>query len=49
MAILAEAPAIIPFLSDMELNLDGLIEVVRSADRERACATPTIPRALTLF
>ena len=45
----AEAAKIAPILADLELDFDKLVEVVRSADRERALCNANDPKGFDLI
>jgi hypothetical protein len=49
MAILAEQTEVVPFLTGIELEFEGLIEAVRYADRERAFCTANDPKGFELI
>jgi hypothetical protein len=49
MAILAEQMEIVPFLVEMELEFEGLVESARYGDRERALCTANDPKGFELI
>ncbi|MDB5580331.1 MAG: hypothetical protein JWR80_5507 [Bradyrhizobium sp.] len=49
MAVLAEQAEIVPFLTEMELEFEGLVEAARYGDRERALCSANDPRGFELI
>jgi hypothetical protein len=49
MAVLAEQMEIVPFLAEMELEFEGLVEAARYGDRERALCTANDPKGFDLI